>query len=269
MIGAPYEWEETKGADIKVAVLDTGRPVHKDIKVIDSINVSSARDDIDYDGHAHHVSGIICANGGILGVAPEINLYTAKVLDDQGRGTDETIAKGVRWATSKRVDVINMSLGGADQSPLTHAAIQDAVRKNIIVVCAAGNAGKAYMAYPAKYPETIAVAAVDITKTRPEFSSVGKEVEVAAAGVEVLSCWKNGGYSRIQGTSMACPHIAGAVALFQAKAMIRYRRKLTLQEIRLLLHMYAEDLGEPGRDRSHGFGTFSFGRFNKDDYVII
>ena len=66
---------------------------------------------------------------------------------------------------------------------------------------------------------------------------------------------------------MATPIITGAVAILQAKGMRRYKRRLTPQEIRLLLHIYSEDLGDVGRDAQYGFGLFSFGRFNKSDYV--
>src|SRR5690606_15827122 len=89
----------------------------------------------------------------------------------------------------------------------------------------------------------------------------------AALGVDVLSTYLNGGYAILRGTSMAAPHITGAIALMQAKAIKRFGRKLNLQEMRLALHIYAEDIGEPGRDRKHGFGVFSFGRFEKEEFI--
>jgi hypothetical protein len=63
---------------------------------------------------------------------------------------------------------------------------------------------------------------------------------------------------------MACPHIAGAVAILQAKAKKRYGKKLTPDQIRLLLQMYSEDLGTPGVDMEYGFGMFSFGRIKEN-----
>jgi len=270
MLGAPLEWPETKGKGIKVAVLDTGRPQHPDIHVADSYvskNLQHFHDALDYDGHSTHVCGTICANGKILGVAPEVKLYTAKVLDDTGSGNDESITDGIYWAIGKNVDVINMSLGGKKPQEKLHRAIQFAVQTGIIIVCAAGNAGEDWIAYPAKFPETIAVSAIDSHKHWPDFSSIGEEVELAAVGVDVLSTYLNGQYATLRGTSMACPHIAGAIALMQAKSKIRFGRRLNLQEMRTTMHIYAEDIGEPGKDTRHGFGVFSFGRFEKEEYI--
>lgn len=270
MLGAPLEWPETRGAGIKVAVLDTGRPEHPDIKVADSFaskNLRNSTSDVDRNGHSTHVCGTICADGKIMGVAPDVELYTAKVLDDTGGGDDITITEGIYWAIQKDVDVINLSLGGKQPQTKVHNAIKFAVDNGIIVVCAAGNSGEAWMAYPAKFPETIAVVAIDKDKQWPDFSSVGEEVELAALGVDVLSTYLNGQYAILRGTSMAAPHITGAIALMQAKAKKRFGRKLNLQEMRLALHIYAEDIGEPGKDVKHGFGVFSFGRFEKEEYV--
>lgn len=270
MLGAPLEWAETRGAGIKVAVLDTGRPQHPDIRVVDSFvssNLKNSRDELDHNGHSTHVCGTICANGKIKGVAPEVELYTAKVLDDTGGGDDLSITEGIYWAIQKDVDVINMSLGGRNPQPKLQKAIQFAVQTGIIVVCAAGNAGQSWMAYPAKFDDTIAVVAVDENKEWPDFSSVGEEVELAALGVDVLSTYLNGQYAILRGTSMACPHIAGAIALMQAKAKKRFNRRLSLQEMRTTMNIYAEDIGEPGKDVKHGFGVFSFGRFEKEEYI--
>jgi len=267
MIGAELEWGETKGAGVKVAVLDTGRPRHKDVKVVASANFAGTADDYDYNGHASHVCGTICANGSIFGVAPEVELYTAKVLDDQGSGSDEAIANGIYWSIQNGVDVINMSLGAPNVLPKTYQAIKEATSKGIIVICAAGNSGEYGLDYPGKHPETIAVAAVDINKARIDMSSIGPDVEVASAGDRVFSTWVDGQYATLEGTSMATPHIAGAVALLQAKAKIRYGKKLSLAEIRTLLHMYSEDVGEKGRDSHYGFGVFSFGRLAISDSV--
>jgi subtilisin family serine protease len=100
----------------------------------------------------------------------------------------------------------------------------------------------------------------DINKKNAPFSSKGPKAEICAAGTDVYSDYMDNAYATLSGTSMATPVIAGAVALLQGKAMIRYKRYLSPEEIRLLLHMYAEDLGVLGRDPSFGYGLFSFGR---------
>lgn len=183
MLGAHLEWAESKGKGMKVAVLDTGRPQHPDLKVVASyaspklINSSS---DLDRNGHATHVCGTICANGRIKGVAPEAELYTAKVLDDTGMGNDDTITDGVYWAIDKGVDVINMSLGGPKPQPKLQKALEYAVSLGITVVCAVGNSGHEYLAYPAAFDFTIGVGGVDKEKAWVDFSSVGDAVDVCA-----------------------------------------------------------------------------------------
>ena len=273
MIGAELEWLETKGKGIKVAVLDTGCPNHKDIKNIGNVFTANglrhSTDAWDRQGHATHVAGTICANGEILGVLPEATLYPAKVLDDLGGGSDDTIAQGVEWAITQKVHVINMSLGGINPQLKTHEAIKKAVAQGIKVICASGNAGYSWMGYPARFPETIAVASVDPDKMWSQFSSIGEEVELCALGSQVESCYLDNKYAVFQGTSMACPHIAGAVGLFDAKSLLRFGRIQSLDEIRNVMHIYAEDLGDVGRDKKYGFGLFSFGRFGTSDGISI
>jgi hypothetical protein len=92
-------------------------------------------------------------------------------------------------------------------------------------------------------------------------------LDVAAAGVQVWSTWLNGNYALLDGTSMASPHITGAVALIQAKAMIRYGKKLTPDQVKMLLQIDSEDLGDKGPDELYGFGVFSFGRFDQSERI--
>lgn len=266
MIGAPLEWSETQGKGIKVAVLDTGCPEHPDIKVTASemfIKDNYSTHKYDRKGHSTHVCGTVAANGSILGVAPEVDLYVGKVLNDVGGGNDDSISRGVDWARECKVDVINMSLGGNSKMPKTYEAIKRAYADGIFIVCAAGNDPMAEVCYPARYDETSAVAAVNLRKIAADFSSYGDALDIAALGTQVFSTWIDGKYATLEGTSMATPHIAGAAALFQAKAMLRYGRKLSVQELRLLFDIYAEDVMAPGKDIFTGFGVFSFGRYEK------
>jgi len=271
MLGASKEWKEVEGGEgVKVAVLDTGAPDHPDISSRardskDFVRGAHSKDVYDHQGHHTHVAGTIVANGRIKGVVPNAMLYNAKVLDDRGMGDDLWIAEGVEWALSQDVDVINMSLGGYGEFPKTHRAIKKAVKNGTIVVAAAGNHGQFGVTYPACYDEVIAVAAVNIEVERPDFSAVGNEVEVAAAGYEVLSTWLGGQYMRLEGTSMAAPAISGAIAIMQAKARIRYGRRLSLDEIRLLLHLMAKPVKDVGRTLGKGYGVFSFTHFDPED----
>lgn len=267
-LGAQHEWKNiNSGEDIKVAILDTGVPEHQDLNNnnIKSENFTDSNTVYDKNGHQTHVAGTVAANGNIMGVLPSANLFHIKVLNDKGQGQDEWTAKGIEYAIDSNADVINLSLGGYNNFPKTHEAIKKATDKNIIVVAAAGNHGKKGVTYPACYDEVIAVAAVNIESKRANFSAIGEELEVAAAGYEVLSTWLNGEYKKIQGTSMACPAITGGVGILQAKAKLKYNKKLTLEEIRLLLHMMAKPVNEIGRTKGYGYGVFSFSHYDPEE----
>jgi len=281
MVGAPLEWDETMGKGIKVGVIDTGIDLnHEDLKgrIKGYVNfTTSDRNDVnDENGHGTHVAGIIAAqrNGkGVVGVAPEADLYIAKAFDKDGTAEFEAIRDSIEWMIQQDVHVINMSFSSQTSSREYQQIVQKAYDNNICLVCAAGNEGPASggkgdtIGFPAKFQETIAVTAVDMNKKRADFSSEGADAEIAAAGKDILSCYKNNSYATLSGTSMATPIISGAAAILQAKGIRRYGRRLTPEEIRLLLHIYSEDLGSVGRDYSYGYGLFSFGRINQSDSV--
>ena len=148
--------------------------------------------------------------------------------------------------------------------------VSEVSRRGITMVCAAGNEGeKAFdnIGYPANYPETIAVTAVDVNKHITDFSSVGRAAEISAAGKDIYSTYLDGTYATLSGTSMATPIITGAVAILQAKGFIRYGRYLSPDEIRLLLNIYTEQIGKKGRDNRYGYGVFSFGRIECEDVI--
>jgi minor extracellular protease Epr len=220
---------------------------------------------VDENGHGTHVAGIIAArkNGvGVIGVAPECSLYVAKAFEPDGSADADSVIQALEWLLQKDVDVINMSFSSPSTILQYDDQIKKAYERGITMVCAAGNdgAGNNMIGYPAKYEQCIAVTAVDINKKRAVFSSQGKKAEICAAGKNIYSCFIHNSYATLSGTSMATPIITGAVALFQAKAYKRYSRRLTPAEIRLLLHIYAEDLGFDGRDITFGYGLFTFDR---------
>lgn len=278
MVGAPLEWGETMGEDIKVGIIDTGIDAdHIDLKnrIRDYANFSGGKsDDIDdKNGHGTHVSGIICAekNGvGVVGVAPKADLYVAKAFNSDGKTTYPSIEKSLNWMIAKKVDVINMSFSSDISSREYRNLISKTSANGISMVCAAGNEGfqgDESIGYPANFRETIAVTAVDINRKITDFSSYGGQAEIAAAGKNIYSTYLNNGYATLSGTSMATPIITGAAAILHGKSLIRYGRKLTPTELRLLLNIYTDKIGEKGRDRHYGYGLFTFGRLDGTDYV--
>ncbi|WP_374709330.1 S8 family peptidase [Desmospora profundinema] len=210
-----------RGQGVKVAVLDTGIDYnHEDLNVRGGASFVGGNY-MDRNGHGTHVAGTIAAvdnSIGVIGVAPDAELYAVKVLSDSGSGSYSGIAQGIEWAIDNGMDVINMSLGGSSSSSVLQSAVQRAYNSGIVVVAAAGNsgAGTDTVGYPAKYPEAIAVAAVDSNNQRASFSSTGPSVELSAPGVNVLSTIPRNRYSSYSGTSMASPHVAGVAVLVKS-----------------------------------------------------
>lgn len=280
MVGAPLEWGETMGEGVRVGIIDTGIDSdHPDLKnrICDGINtLYSASDSIeDENGHGTHIAGIIAAekNGfGTIGVAPKADLYIAKAFAADGTSNFASIEKAIKWMIDKNVDVVNMSFSSSSGGRAYTELIHRLYLNGISIICAAGNEGELgdnTIGYPARFKETVAVSAVDVNKHIAGFSSKGNSAEICAAGIDIYSTYLGGGYATLSGTSMAAPIITGAVAILQGKGLLRYGRKLSPDEIRLLLNIYTEDLsGGKGRDKSYGYGLFSFGRISVNDYVL-
>lgn len=225
-------WNATKGKGVTVAVIDTGIDYeHPDLKGNYAGSYSTiGGDGRDDNGHGTHCAGIIAAtanNGvGVSGMAPEAKIYAVKVLNARGSGSTADITQGVIHATSKKVDVISMSLGGVCWDALFQKAIDQATNQGIVVVAAAGNESVSQKSYPAAYNNVIAVAATDYYDELTYFSNYGKWVDIAAPGYNILATLPTNfklkdttyvgtgtGYGYMSGTSMACPVVAGTVAL--------------------------------------------------------
>jgi len=258
---APCVWDKTTGQGIKVAILDTGIDRdHPDLLPNLKAYADFTRSPYgpeDKQGHGTHVAGIIAAadNGeGVIGIAPNAELYAAKVLGDRGTGSFQAIIDGIRWAINLGVDVINMSLGCAAEPPQEmHEAIKDAAAAGIIIVAATGNENTG-VGWPAMYDEVIAVSAMTPGKERANFSNYGIKNEIMAPGVDILSTYKDGGYAKLSGTSMATPIIAGCAALYLGFCKANGLPRPTLEELHAKLAVSCEDLATPGRDAYTGDG---------------
>lgn len=256
-IQAPPAWGCSRGRGIKVAILDTGIDwTHPDLaaNVKGAVSFVPGQTAMDGNSHGTHCAGTIGAaiNGqGVVGVAPEAAMYAVKVLANNGSGQYSWIIAGINWAIQNRMQIVSMSLGGSSAPAALEQMCNAAFNAGVLLVAAAGNAGPAMnsVGYPGKYKNVIAVSAIDTNNVIAAFSSRGPEVELCAPGVQVLSTVPNGGYAQMSGTSMACPHVAGAAALIWGA-----HRFASNVQIWNLLGSTANNLGVPGWDALYGYG---------------
>ena len=201
-----------RGQNITVAVIDSGFPFWEDFdneqfvpgidyvakyvakdeqynqyengKPIDKL-IKDLREASDENIHGVNIASTIGAarNGvGFIGAAPEVKLMSVRVLDGDGVGEAAYIAKGIKFAVKRNVDVINLSLESDNDSSEVREAIKDAISKGVIVVAAAGNSGQSKLAYPAKYENVISVGSVDIEGEKSPFSNYTDKITIFAPG---------------------------------------------------------------------------------------
>jgi major intracellular serine protease len=272
-IKAPEMWDKgERGKGVVVAILDTGIDItHPDLKdrIIDGRNFTfegPSTDFTDRNGHGTHVAGTIAGTQdgqGIVGVAPEADLLICKVLNRHGSGNYSDITEAIKWATKwrgpngERVRVMNMSLGGPVSDKRQYKAILEACAEGILFCVASGNEGDANedtmeFGYPGLYNECVTVGACDEEKKLASFSNNSNQVDVISAGVDVLSTYPTGKYAVLSGTSMATPHVAGALALIINIGERYFGRTLTESEVYALLVQCCCSLGYKPTSEGHG-----------------
>ncbi len=225
----------------------------------------------DDDGHGTHVAGTVAQSTnndlGVAGVAFNCAVMPVKVLDRKGEGTADWVAQGIYFAADKGASVINLSLGSSAPSSTIEDAVGYACAKGVTVCAAAGNGGTSSVIYPAAYDDyVIAVGATRYDETRSYYSNYGSSLDLVAPGGD-LNVDQNGdgygdgvlqqtfsgnprkfGYYFFHGTSMACPHVAGAAALLISNGVSGP------SSVREALQNTAKDLGAAGRDDTYGHG---------------
>lgn len=273
--GYKYEWAVTateankawslidQKREIKVAVLDTGIDyTHVDLKnrALSDLGynfVEDKKDVTDNNGHGTHVSGIIAAqannNQGITGIAGglDVKIIPVKVLDKNGEGKSDNIAKGIKYAADNGADIINLSFGTIGESEDISSAIKYAKEKGVFIVAAAGNDNSNADLYsPAGEDEDVyTVSAITSQYKKAGFSNYGASIDAAAPGVNIISTVP-GGYAVWDGTSMAAPVVSGIAALIKAE-----NPDLTPDEIAKILDSTATDILSKGEDLQSGYGV--------------
>ncbi len=208
------------GEGVKVAVLDSGLDFYSEVvpaRIVDFVDPEFARGD-DMTGHGTAVSGIIAApedESGIIGIAPDAEIYSVRVLDECNEAPVSRIISGIDWCIENEVDIINMSFGTSEYSELLEEKIEEAAQAGILLIASAGNGES--VQYPAKFSEVIAVGSVTSAMVKAEESATGGELEFVAPGENVYSTSLLGGYGAFSGTSLASPHITGAAAVLLGK----------------------------------------------------
>ena len=211
-----YNYSAT-GNGVNVYIVDTGLMAsHKEFQGRVGEGFSVIGDDTeDCNGHGTHVAGTVL--GTTYGVAKQAKIYPVRVLNCNGSGSMSGIIEGIEWlvANAKKPAVANMSLGG-NKSQALNDAVARASKAGILFVVAAGNSSDSACRYsPASAPEAITVASMGKTDISSEFTSYGSCVDIYAPGEQILSAGiqDSTDTDTMGGTSMASPHVAGAVAL--------------------------------------------------------
>lgn len=263
-INADKVWQLSQGASVKIAVLDSGIDLaHPDLvgNIKGGYNtINPKRAATDDNGHGTHVAGIIsaCNNSiGVIGVAPDADLFAVKVLDGLGNGYVSDLIEGIEWSINNKMDIINYSLEVSSTEAL-HTAIIKANSLGIIQIASAGNDADNPVSYPAAFNEVLSVTSVD-NNNEEMFSARGK-IDISAPGTDIYSTFKSSSYTYMGGTSMASGYVTGTVAL-----LLRYPNecdfnldgKCSPDEVKQRLSLTALDLGEPGKDAIYGSGLIN------------
>lgn len=294
------------GRGVVVAVLDTGVAYANHGKFRrspDLVGASFARgydfvdDDPypdDHNGHGTHVASTIAErtnNGiGVTGIAYEATIMPVRVLDSRGEGDAAVIARGVRYATRRHADVINLSLEfpgsvkAREIRPLLRA-IQAAHDAGVVIVGASGNEAGKVVTYPARAPQVIATGATTQHGCLSDFSNEGKGLDLSAPGGGADADLPDDPHCQptqppgldiyqmtfvnhhpgtfglpagYEGTSMAAPHVSGVIALMLGGEVLGPHP--TPDAVVARLKQTATDLGAPGYDRRYGAGLINANR---------
>ena len=221
-ISREWAWGGATGAGIRVGIIDTGLEVdHPRLagRVVQSVAVELDGDEAqvvpddgkDLYGHATACGGII------VGMAPDVELISIRVLGADLRGKGAAFAAALEWAIDQGIDVLNLSLSSKSETlfPIFHDLVDRAYFRREILVSAANNVPAA--SYPSLFSSVFSVAAHGEPDPLRLYYNPEPPVEFGAWGVDVPMAWKDGGSTVATGNSFAAPHVAAMVALILSK----------------------------------------------------
>jgi thermitase len=215
--------------------------------------VKSNSDTSDVLGHGTAVAGVIAAAGnngiGVAGVSWQSRLMPLVVVDENDLAAYSNIAEAIQYAADRGVRVINISIGGATQSPTLQSAVDYAWSKGALIFASAMNNSASVPYYPAACNHVMAVSATDSNDRLASFSNYGNWIAISAPGTSILTTTNGGGYAYWFGTSFSSPIVAGVAALSLA-----VNPSLTNAELWTILEKSADDIGPPGYGASFGWG---------------
>jgi subtilisin family serine protease len=221
-IDRAWAFEGATGRGVTVAIIDSGLEVaHPALqgRVIESVAIEMRDGDphvvpdegIDMYGHGTACGGIV------LGLAPDVELVSIRVLGADLRGKGAAFLAGLDWAIERGVQVANLSLSSKSEAlyGAFHEVADEAAFKGVALVSAANNIRAA--SYPSLFSSVFSVAAHAEPDAWRWYLNPAPPVEFGAWGVDVPIAWKDGGSTVATGNSFAAPHIAGLVALIASK----------------------------------------------------
>jgi len=252
------EW----GKNVSVAVLDTGVSLSASFakQMSQTTLVDLPADLSTLNGHGTAVASLI------LQVAPDAQIISIRIADDQGQSNSSLIAQGILAAADSGAQLINISLGGFGDSQVLRDAVAYAQSKGIVIVSSAGNNGVNQITQPASLPGVVAVGGVDAKSDILLFSNSGPNLAATAPGYGVAAEGVTGGYVSFSGTSASSPIEAGVIAAAMSNNVIG---SLTAAEANALVSASLDEAGAPGVDPSYGGGTVDLGRVMQSKTVGI
>jgi hypothetical protein len=245
------------GSGVIVAILDSGIEAHPlfDETDLGKLDLSGSGVAGPGAGHGTSVASIIAGREGIV---PNAELFVVRVLDEAGLGSSYHVAEGIIEAVDRGAEVVNLSLGVYQDTPLLRQAVDYAADRGVLLVAAAGNDGYDRMPYPAAYDRVISVTALDANGSQAIFPNQSEKIDFAAPGVGVWAAGEDESKILFSGTSAAAPFVSGTLA-----SLISGEDAMVPPAAVELLNRYLNDSGAPGVDPVYGAGAVDWNRLRE------